>query len=991
MEKLIGWIRDAEKYEFCRSYGVGEMPELEFVGRQDDFYISLLGTLHHCLRRYMEAKGMDIKVKQAMLHIAKGLIVYSQKETEDEFYGVRSINNKLYVAALFYLCDYPAISSWVMGTTDLEDYEESAARMLAFIVSGGNVMGNFTKRTDDEPIIEDFRQYVLTGDGRVLESIQNYYSEKYNARNFDSPTDFYMTCVLNCILIKFGECNLWHSLRKADGNVNWERYTRHAFNQHVFSFLPSQQDAIDKGLLTFSGAFSLKMPTSAGKSYVTELLIYHELQVNSKAKVLYLAPLRALSRELKDRFRKIHKGLGISFATKYGGSVASVAEDDISNAQLLIATPESFMAIESNDDAILNEFTLVICDEGQLLDDYSRGINYEMLLTRLRKRENIKFLFISAIVPNIEIVNRWLNGTDNHIGNSTYRPSQIVLAEAAVEKEKVNLRIFDKNNVSVSFIVPSFIERKEEHKDEFVVYDKKRNKWKINKQPVCCQLALQSLAAGSVLLFTTGKASGISCVSLSKKIIEISNVEKSLSPINFVTDKSYLADLIEYAAFLLGDDHLLCESLRNGFVFHHGNIPQSLREKIERAYDRGIVRLIISNNTLAEGVNLPIKTIVLANVVDPSRSGMYLPNNRLKNIIGRVGRAGRERYGTVMVPTMHNDNLLLQMVQEALSNDDSNIQKMTGTLYSLIEYLVNKGFVKDQNNCDELLSDQIFSDAIDDMIVRSDNEERILDVDEIVQESLAFSLSDDAHKEVLRRVFESRYKYIASSKDDPLFHLIRVTGLNLNDLHYLDSQLSDYDIALAYSLDKEDSEQFVNMIFDVVINMPSMKAALAHEGKNGQKLLGNINRLKAVAMMWMRGAQYHEVAKSQGIMVDKAIAIVMFLQSTIHDKAVGLITFMQRAKGLDNTTAIVWPEYLRLGINKKDMFALHKERIPERIHLHAVVDFFDSIGGNCAMEGKNIKQTLVIYQKEICEYMRNRFPKMAIDSISDVIKYMNMK
>ena len=989
MEKLIDWIKDSEKYEFCMSYGVGEMPKLEFVERQDDFYISLLGILHHCLKRYMEAGGKDMEVKRGMLHIAKGLIVYSQKETEREFYGVRRMNNKLYVASLFYLCDYPAVSSWVLGAIDLDDYEEPAARMLAFIVSGGNVTGDFTKRTDDEPTLEYFTHFVLTGDDGALEYIRDYYLKKDENRNFESPTDFYMTRVLNCVLLKFGESNIWHSLRRADGNVSWERYAHHAYSQHVFSFLPSQQDAIDKGLLTFTGAFSLKMPTSAGKSYLTELLIYHELQLNPDAKVLYLAPLRALSRELKDRFRKIHEGLGISFATKYGGNVGSVAEDDIANAQLLIATPESFMAIESFDDTMLNGFTLVICDEGQLLDDYSRGINYEMLLTRLRKQEDIKFLFISAIVPNIEVVNRWLNGTDDHIGNSTYRPSRIVLAEAMAEKGKADLRIYDESNNRISFVVPAFIEKKEGEKDDFVVFDKRKNRWKVNAQPVCCHLALQSLSAGSVLLFTTGKTSGISCVSLAKKIIEMSNTDNSLSPINFVINKSYLEDLIEYAAFILGSDHLLCEALRNGFVFHHGDIPQSLREKIERAYGRGLIRLIISNNTLAEGVNLPIKTIVLANVVDPSGLGNYLPNNRLKNIIGRVGRAGRERYGTVMIPAIHNNSLLLRMVKEALSNDDSDIQKMTGTLYSLIEYLVNNGFVKNQTNIDELLSDQVFADAIDDMIVRSDNEEGTLDIDTIVQDSLAFSLSDAEHKEVLKSVFGLRHKYISSVKSDPLFGLVRITGLNLNDLHYLDTKLSDYDIALAYNIDREDDERFVDMVFNVVMGMPSMKAALEHEGKRKKKLLGNTDSLKVVAMMWLQGAQYHEIAKKVGITVDQAIVIVMFLQGAIHDKAVGVMTFMQHSKGLDNIAAILWPEYLRLGINKRAMFDLYREKIPERIQLHAIVHFFDATGGNCEMDG-SIKHTIVNHHQDICNYMSVQgYPEITIDSLLDVIKYMN--
>ena len=290
-----------------------------------------------------------------------------------------------------------------------------------------------------------------------------------------------------------------------------------------------------------------------------------------------------------------------------------------------------------------------------------------------------------------------------------------------------------------------------------------------------------------------------------------------------------------------------------------------------------------------------------------------------------------------------------------------------------------------------MLSDQVFADAIDDMIVRSDNEEGTLDINTIVQDSLAFSLSDAEHKEVLKSVFGVRHKYLSSVKSDPLFTLVRITGLNLNDLHYLDTQLSDYDIALAYNIDREDDERFVDMVFNVVMGMPSMKAALEHEGQRKKKLLGNIDRLKAVAMMWLRGAQYHEIAKKVGIKVDQAIIIVMFLQGTIHDKAVGVMTFMLHSKGLDNNAAIYWPEYLRLGINKRAMFDLYREKIPERIQLHAIVEFFDAIGGRFEMEGVT-KRILVNHHQEICEYMSDQgYPKMTIDTLSDVIKYMNMK
>lgn len=342
MAKLTDWINESGKYEFCRSYGIPA--EGEFVVRQEDYYISLLGTLHDILKAYYEAEEGDQieKAKQAFLDIVKGLLIYSQKETADDFHGVRQVNNQLYVASLYYLCDYSAIASWTMKGINIEDYDDVSSQLLSFLVTGGGSVTDKEVRKAYYEVFKNVEGFVVNGEDALLEKEVEIYNKKYEERDFDSPTDFYMTSVLRCVLKKFQEDNIWKTLRGIDDTFDWTAYVRHSYRQHILSFLPSQQDAIDKGLLNYTGAFSLKMPTSAGKSYITELLIYYEVHSNPNARILYLAPLRALGRELRDRFKRIHNPLGFTYATKYGGSAASITEDCIEEAQLLVATPESF-------------------------------------------------------------------------------------------------------------------------------------------------------------------------------------------------------------------------------------------------------------------------------------------------------------------------------------------------------------------------------------------------------------------------------------------------------------------------------------------------------------------------------------------------------------------------------------------------------------------------------------------------------------------------
>lgn len=992
MAELTNWIKESEKYEFCRSYGIPA--EGEFVICQEDYYIALLGNLHDILNGYFknEDPEKEEQLKHKMLDIVKGLLLYSQKETSDAFHGVRVLNNQLYVASLYYLCDYAAISSWVMSDVQIDEYDDKSSQMLSFIVTGGRSVSNEEIRLKYMPVFKSVEDFIQKGDDTKLEAVVSLYNTKYDNRDFGSPTDFYMTNVLRCVLKKFQRDNIWQSLRRVDATFDWTVYARHSYRQHILSFLPSQQDAIDKGLLTYTGSFSLKMPTSAGKSYITELLIHHEIKSNPNARVLYLAPLRALSRELRDRFRKIHKGLGFTYATKYGGSAASIVEDGLDDAQLLVATPESFLSIESSSQAALDSFTLVICDEGQLLEDISRGINYEMLLSRLRRRNNARFLFISAIIPNINVVNRWLKGTDSHIGDSSYRPSKLVLTEALVSDDGVDLNVYDQTYNGVSFSIPNFITKTDAQNNLLRDYDKSKRKWKKKANPVGCTLALRSLSAGPVLLFATGKTMGICCAGLTKFLVEMLGNGAIDTPLNYVNDTEKLKRIIEYASFQLGADHLLCVSLQNGFAYHHGDIPQDLREKIERAYDKGVIRLIISNTTLAEGINLPVKTIVLAGVFDQSNQKCYLPNSRLKNIIGRVGRAGRERYGTIIAPSEYPNGKLIQLLREALYSDDSALEKMRGTLYALVDYLVKRDKVKNENDINELLSVTIFSDAIDEMIIRSaDGDVNEIDIEDLVSESLAYTLSDEVKKDALKKVFKARHNVLKQSFEDKRYRLSKSTGLNLRELDTVERFVSVDHVTLASELDNVTNGDFVSFVIDAIMDLPTIKEDIEDGSATRRKLLSITERIKRVAVMWMEGMQYWEIAEKESIKVDEAILIVIFLQGVVHDKAEALLAYLNEAKGFEKGIATYWPEYLRLGIDDRLMYEAHKLRIPERIQLHAIKRFYEETESSYG-DYANLESSLTENKGKLEKYMKQKgYPVLSIEGLMEVLNYLGKK
>lgn len=422
---LENWINDANAYELLNTYRIEQQELYPFVNKSEDFYISLLNRMFFTMRN---RKQTSEDKKERLLRIVTGLLIYSEETTVSNFNGVNRNNNLLYIAAIYYLCEYNALSQLFMWRAKGYEFENESAQLLYSIMAGSEKYAN-----KENKLCLLLKKYMLTGNEDALNAIDDRLQEKIEQNAYLSLDDFFDTHVAAWVIERFRESNLWKVLIPHGGKEIWGEYIAYSAKHHIYALLPSQEDAICNGLLDYTRSFSLKMPTSAGKTFLTELLVFQELRNNPNAKILYLAPLRSLSRELKERYGRLSHEFGFDFRAAYGGCTASAEEETIENAKLLIATPETFTTLEGTIDDLTEGYSLVICDEGQLLEDRNRGVNYELLLTRLKRNEHTRFLFISAIIPNISDINQWLGGAVDEVGDSTYRPCKIRFALAMKE------------------------------------------------------------------------------------------------------------------------------------------------------------------------------------------------------------------------------------------------------------------------------------------------------------------------------------------------------------------------------------------------------------------------------------------------------------------------------------------------------------------------------------------------------------------------------
>ncbi len=106
-DTLHKWINDASAYELLNTYRIEQQELYPFVNNSEDFYISLLNKMFFTMR---DMKLPLDEKKEYLLQVVKGLLVYSEETTAGNFQGVNRNNNLLYIAAIYYLCEYNALS-----------------------------------------------------------------------------------------------------------------------------------------------------------------------------------------------------------------------------------------------------------------------------------------------------------------------------------------------------------------------------------------------------------------------------------------------------------------------------------------------------------------------------------------------------------------------------------------------------------------------------------------------------------------------------------------------------------------------------------------------------------------------------------------------------------------------------------------------------------------------------------------------------------------
>ena len=193
----------------------------------------------------------------------------------------------------------------------------------------------------------------------------------------------------------------------------------------ITEFYPPQWKAIQPGLK--GNNLVVSIPTASGKTLIAEIIALQKLlttakdpeeKLRKKKKILYLCPLKALATEKYREFKDEWKDLGL----KVGISTSDIDQEDfrVFFNDLIILTNEKADSLLRLKPKLINNIQMVICDEIHLINDESRGITLEFLLTRLMTlNPNIQIIGLSATIENANELAEWLNAK---LTTSDWRP-----------------------------------------------------------------------------------------------------------------------------------------------------------------------------------------------------------------------------------------------------------------------------------------------------------------------------------------------------------------------------------------------------------------------------------------------------------------------------------------------------------------------------------------------------------------------------------------
>ncbi|MFD1565123.1 DEAD/DEAH box helicase [Haloarchaeobius amylolyticus] len=355
-------------------------------------------------------------------------------------------------------------------------------------------------------------------------------------------------------------------------------------------------------------------PTASGKTALAELAICKALADGGTA--LFIAPMRALTNEKEDDWDRFEE---LDYSVYVVTGERDLNPRRARRADILVMTPEKLDSATRKHDSRRYDFVtdvdVCVIDEVHLLDADRRGSVLEVTISRLRRLCDPRVVALSATMPNVDDVAAWLDAPEE----TTF--------EFGEEYRPVDL------NAGVKTYTHG----------ENSFADKYRRLYR------ALDLAEPHLREdGQALVFVSSRQDTVQAAKKARDEIAERDIPMGArGDYDFHTESKAL------------ENDTLRNSVLDGVAFHHAGLSKNDRDLVEEWFKKGHVELLFSTSTLAWGVNLPARCVVIRDTKlhDPLEGEIDMSPLDVLQMLGRAGRPGYDDigYGWVVCDTAEAD------------------------------------------------------------------------------------------------------------------------------------------------------------------------------------------------------------------------------------------------------------------------------------------------------------------------------------------------
>ncbi|NHN41910.1 DEAD/DEAH box helicase [Halorubellus sp. JP-L1] len=377
-----------------------------------------------------------------------------------------------------------------------------------------------------------------------------------------------------------------------------DEFVAHFQEQGVEELYPTQAAAVDAGVCEGERVVAA-IPTASGKTFIAELAM-----LTSDGPALYVVPLRALATEKFDEFDAL-PGVSVGMAT----GDFDATDEDLAEHDVVVATSEKVDSAIRNGAGWVETLSCVVVDEIHLLDAEGRGPTLEVTIAKLRRlTPEVQLVGLSATVGNAGAIADWL---DAALVESDWRPVDLktgVYADDAMRFSDGEVRRVPAGDEGAARALATDVVEGED---------------------------------GQCLVFVNSRRGA---QDLASTLID-----------EFYATPADVAEEVQAGA-RTATGVALARCVAHGVAFHHAGLASEQRQVVERAFRDRDLKVIVATPTLAAGVNVPARRVVVRDHERWNGSEMEpLSVLEVHQMFGRAGRPHLDPYGEAVVVADANE------------------------------------------------------------------------------------------------------------------------------------------------------------------------------------------------------------------------------------------------------------------------------------------------------------------------------------------------